>query len=84
MEVPRWIYTRAADFSVRTKLGMEAGLAGCFVGAAPLLASPADRSEFCLDWCTGNAPSPQGTDRLCLAVLVLTAVAPREGRALGF
>lgn len=60
-EVPGWIYTRVADSSVKTKLWMEAGLAGCFVGGAPLLAGPADMSELSLDWCMGNAPrAPRG------------------------
>lgn len=29
-------------------------------------------------------PIPQGSGRLCLVVLLLKAVAPREGRTLGF
>lgn len=59
---------------------MDAGLAG----RHPSL--PVLQTGLSFAW-TGAwemPPSPQGSGRLCLAVLVLTAVAPREGGALGF
>lgn len=62
---------------------MEAGLAGCFVGAAPLLASPADRSEFCLDWCMGNAPQPPGDKQAVLGSLGLDSCCSQGGQSPG-
>ena len=62
---------------------MEAGLAGCFVGGAPLLGGPADGSEFSLDRCMGNAPHPPGVRQAVPGGLGPESCCSQVGQSLG-